>query len=105
MKEQLHTQNYAAAVTIRINLDKQLKLSTLNSTKKDIPRIRHVSLVQDREIFSSHVPENLAPSSLSVSVHARKRFPDLALGAMTNPLYPTTWVGRYVHIFFKVMPF
>ena len=36
---------------------------------------------------SSRVPENVAPSSLGVSVHARKRFADLALGAMNNPLY------------------
>ena len=41
---------------------------------------------EDREVFSSRVPENLAPSSLGVSVHAWKRFPYLALGAMKNPL-------------------
>ena len=54
--------------------------------------------MQDWEIFSSRVPENLAPSSLGVSVHARKRFPDLALGAMKNPLYHSlrviAWPGR-----------
>ena len=35
---------------------------------------------EDREIFSSRVPENLAPSSLGVSVHAWKKLPYLALG-------------------------
>ena len=40
------------------------------------------------------LPEILAPWSLGVSVHARKRFPDLALVAMNNPLYPRISVVR-----------
>ena len=42
---------------------------------------------RNRENFTSRAPENLAPSSLGVSVLAWKRFPYLALGAMKNPLY------------------
>ena len=40
------------------------------------------------------VPENLAPSSLGVSVHAWKRFSYLALGAMKNHPYHLTFVYK-----------
>ena len=61
--------------------------------------------MQDREIFSLRVPENLAPSSLGVSVHARKRFPDLAHGAMKNNLYLQLFanVCKYLQIFVVAM--
>ena len=80
---------YFLAKNIRTSvfIHKKILFKYINLFKERY-RIHHVYWLprEDREVFSSRVSENLAPSSLGVSVHAWKRFPYIALGTMKNSL-------------------